>query len=404
LTKPAAAPEVLVPVNGRAEARARARRLGRRRLGRTLWAAFLALDGPLLAAVAVGLAAAYLHPGPFWWAQLLAVLLPYLTWVLGVAAAVPLLARRWGWFALHALLLAAVAGRAFPPERFGSAPAPAEGDLVVMSFNVPQSGPSGEALSDSLVAFLEAHEPDVVALQDVWTYPGAPRPLRHAVHVEAAVERLPYAFEVPPRPGSTGPARTWTTGVPVLVREGRVAGAEVLDQRPVPIDVGDADPAAVSAATRTHFRWRGREGVLYNVHLRSFGSQKPWEDRIRLFEPGTWLPYLRRYRDVYRARAAEAEQIAAAVEAEALPVLVVGDFNATPNNWEYRRLRRGRRDAFFAAGLGSGHTYRADRPFVRIDYVLADEAFAVTAAEVPLVGFSDHRPLVVRLRWAEEGE
>ena len=402
MTKPAAAPEVLASPapDGRGAARVRARRLWWRPFGRLFWIAFLALDVPLLAAVIVGLGAAYLHPGPFWWAQLLAVLLPYLTWVLGAAAAVPLFARRWGWFAVHLLLLAAVGWRVFPAERFGRAPAAAEGDLVLLSFNVPQSGPSGEALSDSLVSFFERQRPDVVALQDVWAHSDTRRPLRAAVHVEAAVERLPYALSSSPRFGE-GRVR-WPTVVPVLARED--AGVEVLGQRSIQVDAGDGTDGSdhsVSMATRTHFRWQGREGVLYNVHLRSFGPQKPWEDRIRLFEPGTWLPYLRRYRDVYRARAAEVEQIAEAVEAETLPVLIAGDFNGTANNWEYHRLRGGRQDAFFAAGLGSGNTYRADKPFVRIDYVLADEAWTVTSAEVPVVGFSDHRPVVVQLRWTE---
>jgi endonuclease/exonuclease/phosphatase family metal-dependent hydrolase len=157
-------------------------------------------------------------------------------------------------------------------------------------------------------------------------------------------------------------------------------------------------------AIRTRFRWQGREGVIYNLHLRSYGSQKPWEDRIHLLEPATWLPYLRRYRDVFRAHAADVEQLAAAIEAEELPVLVVGDFNGTSDNWTYRQLRGARRDAFLVAGAGAGNTYRSDKPFVRIDFILADRAWDVTAAEVPAVRFSDHLPVVVRLRWTDAAE
>jgi endonuclease/exonuclease/phosphatase family metal-dependent hydrolase len=142
--------------------------------------------------------------------------------------------------------------------------------------------------------------------------------------------------------------------------------------------------------------------VLYNVHLRSFGDAKPWEDRIHLLEPTTWLPYLRRYRDAFRARAVDVEQLANVIDDETLPVLIVGDFNGTSDNWTYRELRGDRRDAFLMAGAGAGHTYRADKPFVRIDFVLADAAWDVTAADVEPVAFSDHRPLVVRMRWAQE--
>ncbi|HLT47515.1 MAG TPA: endonuclease/exonuclease/phosphatase family protein [Rubricoccaceae bacterium] len=397
--KPAVAPEAPRPAAPAASAarpavRARPRRW--HRVGRALWLAFLALDVPLLLAVAGGLSAAYLAP---WWVQLLGVALPYLTWVLGVAAVVPLAARRWGWFAVHLVFLGAVAWRAYPPERLAGPPPPAEGDLVMMTFNVPLSGPSREALSDSLVALVARERPDVLALQEVVAFAGR-RPLRHAAHVEAVVAALPYTLVGPPRPARGEPDPIRVSAVPVLVHDEAEAFA-VVERQVIPLGSG-AEGDEPSSATRTRFRWRGREGVLYNVHLRSFGDEKPWEDRIRLLEPTTWLPYLRRYRDAFRARAADVEQLRAAIEAEALPVLIAGDFNGTADNWVYRRLRGDRRDAFLVAGAGAGYTYRADRPVVRIDFVLVDEAWDVTAAEVPAVGFSDHRPLVVRLRWAEE--
>lgn len=390
--KPAAAPEGRPHPPPEAAVRARARRRWWHRVGRLGWLLFLWVDGPLLLAVVGGLAAAYLDPRPFWWLQLLGIALPYLTWTLGVAALVPLVARRWGWFALHLVLLGAVAWRAYPLDRFAASPPSQADDLVVMTFNVPQSGPSGEALSDSLVALIAETQPDVLALQEVTAYTGGARPLRHAVHAQALVERLPYALVQPRR---AGPESARGTVVPVLVRDDAVA---VLERRIVPL--GAEDEENTSSATRTRFRWQGREGVLYNLHLRSFGDEKPWEDRIRLFEPTTWLPYLRRYRDVFRARAADVEQLAEVVEQETLPVLIVGDFNGTADNWTYRKLLGGRRDAFHVAGAGAGNTYRADRPFVRIDFALVDPAWDVTAADVSDVAFSDHRPLVVRLRWA----
>jgi endonuclease/exonuclease/phosphatase family metal-dependent hydrolase len=380
--------------------RARAWRRWAFRAGRLLWTAFLVLDVPLLLAVALGLAARDLHPGPVWWVQFFGVLLPYLTWFLGVAALGPLLARRWGWFALHLVFLGLVAWRAFPPERLAGGPAPAADDLVLMSFNVPQSGPSRDALRDSLVTLVARERPDVLALQEVWALPGRRRPLRDAPHAEAVVERLPYVPATFPRPRPEDPRPMRSTVVPVLVRD-RADTLAVLEQRVLPLGTG-AEEDRPSSATRTRFRWQGREGVLYNVHLRSFGDDKPWEDRIRLLEPATWLPYLRQYRDAFRARAADVDQLTAFVEAETLPVLVVGDLNGTADNWTYEALRGGRRDAYLTAGAGAGHTYRADKPLVRIDFVLADRAWDVTMARVLDVGFSEHRPLVVGLRWAEE--
>ncbi len=356
-------------------------------------------DVPLAVALVAGLGASYLNPKWFWWAQFAAVVLPVLAGAFAVTTLGPILFRRWGWLGFHGVLLLAVVLRTFPSERFTEAPAPAEGDLVVMTFNVPQSGPSADALADSMVALLERERPDVLALQEAWVAaPEQARPGTRAVHVQAIEDRMPYELAVPPVLSSRSAWQRNATGVPLFVREGAL---EVLEQRA--LNVGEAGDNDASMAIRTHFRWRGREGVLYNVHLRSFGERKPWEDRLRPFEPGTWLPYLRQYRAAFKERGVEVDQIAELLEAETLPVMVVGDFNGTPANWTYRRLRGDRVDAFRRAGVGTGHTYRADKPLVRIDFVLADTAWAVTEAHVSPVGFSDHRPVVARLRWRAEG-
>lgn len=370
----------------------------RRHPVRTLgWVLFGLVDVPVLLVVAVGLAAAVLPPGPFWWAQLVATGLPYAVWALVALALVLLAGRQWGALVLHLVLIGLVAARALPPSRFGG-PEPSGRDLHLTTFNVPQVGPSREVLGDSVAAFVARLAPDVLALQDAWVVRRAGEPLTQAVQVEAVRERLGYTLANPER---LADRERSGTGVPVLVRG--ESGVEVLDQAPVTVD-GRGDEGA-SIALRTHLRWGGREAVLYNVHLRSFGREKPWEDsQVRLGEPATWTPYLRRYRRAYAERGAEVDAIAEQIARETLPVIVVGDFNSTADNWSTRRLRRAggvvRRDAFRdGGGLAWGRTYRSDQPLVRIDFVLVDPALEVTAAAALPVGFSDHRPVSVRLRW-----
>lgn len=379
----------------------------RRRPGRTLaWVLFGIVDLPVLLAVTVGLAAAVLPPRPYWWAQLVAIGLPYATWALVVLSVVLLVGRQWTVLAVHLVLIGFVAVRAVPPSRFGG-PEPSGDDLVLTTFNVPEVGPSREVLGDSVVAFVEATRPDVLALQDAWVFaPGGRRERPQAVQVEAVREQLGYTLAVPARLAGHPGWRENATGVPVLIRGG--SSIEVIEQEALVVGVErDAD---VSLALRTHLRWGGREAVLYNVHLRSFGEEKPWNDsRVHLTRPSTWAPYLRRYREVYAKRGDEVAEIAERIEEESLPVVVAGDFNSTADNWSYRHLRRAgldgaRRDAFRDAfrdggGLTWGRTYRADKPFVRIDFVLVDPAFEVTTARTAPVSFSDHRPVRVQLRW-----
>ena len=365
------------------------------------WGLLTALDLPVFAAVLVGLVAAFLPPRPYWWAQLAAVGLPYAAAALAALTVVWLLGRRWWAVGLHVVLLALVLGRAGVPGRL-SAPVPADGDLAVVTFNVPTVGASRETLGDSVAAFARVARPDLAALQDAWVYGATEdRTFRQDVQVEGFVE-AGLTLAVPARMAGHPGWRENATGVPVLVGP----DVEVIEQEAVVLGV-ERDPD-VSLALRTRFRWNGREAVLYNVHLRSFGETKPWNDpSLEFTRPSTWRPYMDRYRLVYARRGDEADEIADEIDAETLPVIVAGDFNSTADNWSYRRLRTAggvsRADAFQSVGGGRwGRTYRADRPFVRIDFVLADPAFEVTSAQTTAVTFSDHRPVRVTLRWRGE--
>ena len=363
------------------------------------------VEAPVLVAVLVGLLAAYLRPGPYWWAQLVAIGLPYASWALAVFAVLWLLGRRWRAVAFHAVLLLIVGVRAGGPARLGE-PADGPDGLVLTTFNVPEAG-QREALGDSVVAYVGATEPDVLLMQDARVVARSERRRRagEVVQVEAVRTRLPYALRLPARLASHPGWLVNSTDVPFFVRIG--SDVEVVEQEVLILGV-ERDPD-VSLALRSHLRWEDRDMVVYNVHLRSFGSPKPWQDEsVRLFRPSTWVPYLRQYRTVYAKRGEEAAQIADRIAEETLPVIVAGDFNSTADNWSTRRLRTAggvdRTDAVRAAGDGWGRTYHAQHPFVRIDFVFVDPALEVTSAQTTPVGFSDHRPVRVGLRWGAEAE
>jgi endonuclease/exonuclease/phosphatase family metal-dependent hydrolase len=85
------------------------------------------------------------------------------------------------------------------------------------------------------------------------------------------------------------------------------------------------------------------------------------------------------------------------------PVLLVGDFNATPRSRGYRRLASHFRDGQLAPGTGSPRaTFPAYLPVLRIDHVFASQSVKLLNAEVvrtPLARVaSDHLPLVVEFR------
>jgi endonuclease/exonuclease/phosphatase (EEP) superfamily protein YafD len=83
------------------------------------------------------------------------------------------------------------------------------------------------------------------------------------------------------------------------------------------------------------------------------------------------------------------------------PMLVGGDFNATPDTVQFRRiLAGGFADAADQAGAGYTRSYPADRwypPLIAIDHVLTRNGPVATAVDTVTVEGSDHRSLVARV-------
>lgn len=358
---------------------------------RVLWILFLAVDGLLLALFAAGFLAYYIRPGFFWWIELIAVFLPYLSVLILIAAFVPLITKRWLLFALHIvplllmLLRADLLPRALDPGR------ESEDDLAVLSFNVPRWW--GYLMPEKTVemsAFIDSLGPDIIGLQEapVEYHSEAPHH-RAAPYVAVLFDSMGFRTVGPPDSGAS-----WTPQ-PVLTRH------EAIEQTNIRLKQRSEDRFS-TFVTRTQLRWRGRDFAVYNVHLRTFGERKPWRDaRLPLIRIGNVIPYLRSYREAYRTRAWEVEEILKMIRQETIPVILVGDLNSTPYNWVHSRLTRYLRDAFEERGRGWGMTYHTRLPIFRIDYVLVSEEWEIVSADVVDAYLSDHLPVVVKLRWRE---
>jgi endonuclease/exonuclease/phosphatase family metal-dependent hydrolase len=80
------------------------------------------------------------------------------------------------------------------------------------------------------------------------------------------------------------------------------------------------------------------------------------------------------------------------------PVVIGGDFNATPDSETYARMgRAGFIDAWAACGSGKGLTYPAGKAAKRIDYLFLQSNLSCERANVPAFTASDHQPLIVRV-------
>ncbi len=337
-----------------------------------------------------GLLARYVHPRFAWWLQLAGIILPYSALGLLASSVVVYFSKRKWLRRIHLALLVLALIR-FPPTMLTGPRQAAEGDLVLLTYNTPtylhaDGQPAGQALTD----LLEATQPHVFSLQEgYWRYAFGRKGISGRADVLAVVEHTDFSDA----PDSI--ADRIFTHQPVLSR----IGIDHVEQRTFRRTPEQTDPLDVM---RVATEWQGKPLVIYNVHLASYGTQKPWqeeeEDRL---DPWVWRGYLRRYRRAIRHRAWEAEQIRKPLESEEQAFVLTGDFNATPHNWTYRRIASGLRDAARDTGGGTGFTYHRKRPIARIDFVLASRDFKFTSARTVDGGASDHLGVLATLRWTD---
>ena len=76
------------------------------------------------------------------------------------------------------------------------------------------------------------------------------------------------------------------------------------------------------------------------------------------------------------------------------PYLLAGDFNNPPRGGFYRHLKARLTDSFARGGLGSGFTFPAKLPVMRIDYIWLGRGVSARRSTVIATRASDHRALV----------
>ncbi len=305
-----------------------------------------------------------LWPGRVWPATFAMLVLPWLLLPAALAWPVALLARhRAASFVLGGATLLLVAGYG---ELFLPRPAVAEGathnSLRIMTLNVGPAGTPDPGLADAIRAL----DADVVALQEL---DGA-----EARFLEDELSAdYPYRILLPvEQVGFTG--KGLLSRYPILAHQ-------VL---------------TISDPTRPHLQAdievAGTRIRVLNVH-----PHPP--------------PHLPSYRGdgTFREHPVTNADLAvlARMATEAAPAILLGDLNSTPHSTAVRAIRQaGLQDAFLAAGWGLGATWPAEvrgrswpTPVIRIDYVWHTSNFDVARAwAAPAVG-TDHRPVVVDLRW-----
>jgi vancomycin resistance protein VanJ len=156
------------------------------------------------------------------------------------------------------------------------------------------------------------------------------------------------------------------------------------------VELGGHSTGEFASASRYDVETPG--GLIYVFSIHTASSREGISGTLRESRKG---PDALRANSLHRR--AQQENIAAEAARCSGPVLVVGDFNTPPESPIFDEIWNGYTDAFRAAGWGWGYTFAGAKTMVRIDHILANRAWGVTACRVgPAIG-SPHRPVIADL-------
>jgi len=248
--------------------------------------------------------------------------------------------------------------------------------LAVLSYN------RGQHQGQSLQPFKELVMPDVIALQEA---PGRAEGYEGAEGYEEFV-----SFS--------------SIGEHSLLSRYPIVAQELVG--------GGGEGGGGAFAARFVIDFGGRAVAIYSVHLPTpRGELRSYRRGAFLWGvlglPGTpWAEKRRGYQGWWDERIGEARELLQRLEAEELPALVVGDFNAPAGGYIHGLLRGALRDAHLEAGVGLGYTFPGTTrnplsgggPWMRIDYLFCDRhwevEWCVTERERP----SQHRAVAAGFR------
>ena len=140
---------------------------------------------------------------------------------------------------------------------------------------------------------------------------------------------------------------------------------------------------------------RGKDTIrIYNVHLQSFKIDVSTDP----LKKETSENLVKRVRKTFSLQQAQTELFLEHKAKCTYNVIICGDFNNTAYSYVYKEIRVGMKDAFVEAGNGFGRTFDFKFFPVRIDCIMVDDQFEVNGFKTFDVKFSDHFPIMSRVK------
>jgi len=131
---------------------------------------------------------------------------------------------------------------------------------------------------------------------------------------------------------------------------------------------------------------------IYNVHLQSLRIND-----VENLKTENSEKLIRRVGETFEMQQLQTELFIKHKEKSPYKMLICGDFNNTAHSYVYKEIKGDLVDAFREAGNGFGRTFDFKYFPVRIDFILADEAFRINGFKTFEEQFSDHYPILAKV-------
>ncbi len=240
-----------------------------------------------------------------------------------------------------------------------------ENDLLVMSYNVKAFSQLGwehkSSTSVKIFDFIKTEDPDVLAIQEYYINSG----IDHG---------FPYQYIKTKEPKSK-------FGYAIFSKYEIVNSGS--------LDFEDSQNNTIFTDLKI-----AKDTVrVYNIHLESLGVNPNKEN----FGQENSEKLYQRIKNTFSKQAEQTKLFLAHKNNWQGRTIICGDLNNTAFSWVYNEISNDMTDSFLEAGQGFGKTYNYPYP-LRIDFILTDEAFTVSAFETSRIQYSDHFPIMANLQ------
>ncbi len=234
---------------------------------------------------------------------------------------------------------------------------------------------------DEIFSFIQKQAPDIICFQEYYT---SSRKGERQSDIARQLSQFPQSDVY----YTNDPANRNGFGIATFSR------FPVLKRSRIPFNSSN------NAAMYTDHLILGDTIRVFNIHLQSIMFREDnyaFLDTARLKYSNEQMQGIKsigsRLKTAFVLRAEQASMIANYIKESPHPVMVMGDFNDTPNSFAYRKIKKGLQDSFRLAGKGFGNTYAGELPSFRIDHIMVGEPLVPYQFKRIKIKYSDHFPV-----------